>query len=275
MKRTSTLRPSLPPTAIPADTDHRARILDEVDASTLAVSCKATDYAPRTVISAHAHNKHQLIHAVQGIMVVQSEAGRWIVPPTRAIWMPAGQVHMIRCIDALHMRSLFVRPDAMPGLPDTPQTVAISPLLREMINAAVDIPHPYAADSADARLMRCMLDQLHTLPVLPLHLPQPTDKRLQRICRTLQQAPDDTSTLGDWAGRLGIDVKTIQRLFARDTGMTFGQWRQQARLLDGLERLARGDKVVDIALALGYDTPSAFTAMFKRQFGLTPSRFYR
>ena len=123
--------------------------------------------------------------------------------------------------------------------------------------------------------MRLLLDELHALPVLPLYLPQPTDERLQRICSGIAERPDDVSTLADWAATLGIDVKTIQRLFARETGMTFGQWRQQARLLRALERLAVGDKVVDVALALGYDSPSAFATMFKRQFGETPSAFFR
>jgi AraC-like DNA-binding protein len=153
--------------------------------------------------------------------------------------------------------------------------VGVSALLSELIRAAVKVPLPYDADSRDGRLMRLLLDELHALPVLPLYLPQPADERLRRICSRIAEQPDDTSTLADWAVTLGVDVKTIQRLFARETGMTFGQWRQQARLLHGLERLAIGDKVVDIALALGYDSPSAFAAMFKRQFGETPSAFFR
>jgi AraC-like DNA-binding protein len=153
--------------------------------------------------------------------------------------------------------------------------VGISPLLRELILAATAVATPYDADSRAGRLMALLLDEMHTLPVLPLHLPQPADARLQRICAGLAQRPDDPATLADWAERLGIDAKTIQRLFARETGMTFGQWRQQSRLLLGLEQLARGEKVVDVALALGYESPSAFAAMFRRQFGETPSAFFR
>ena len=91
----------------------------------------------------------------------------------------------------------------------------------------------------------------------------------------LAEEPGDAATLADWATELGVDAKTIQRRFARETGMTFGQWRQQARLLHALERLALGDRVVDVALALGYDSPSAFATMFKRQFGETPSAYFR
>ena len=208
-------------------------------------------------------------------MMVAADGGRWIVPPTRAIWMPAGVSHAIRCIGVVRMRSVYVRPDAAPQLPKRSHAVGVSPLLRELIQAAMEVEGDYAAESRDDRVMRLLLDELHALPVLPLHLPQPVDARLRRICARLAARPDDPSTLADWAVELGVDVKTIQRGFARETGMTFGQWRQQARLLHGLERLAVGDKVLDVALALGYDSPSAFATMFKRQFGQSPSEFFR
>ncbi|HTH93874.1 MAG TPA: helix-turn-helix transcriptional regulator [Rhodocyclaceae bacterium] len=249
--------------------------LREIESGTLPVTCRVTNYAPNAVIEPHTHGKHQLVYAIQGVMVVQTSGGVWIVPPTRAIWMPAGTQHSIRCIGAIHMRSLFVMPDAASGLPQVAQAVGISPLLRELIVAAAEVELPYTPKSRDGRLMRLLLDELHALPVLPLHLPQPADARLRKICTRIQREPDDVSTLADWADQLGVDVKTIQRLFARDTGMTFGQWRQQARLLNALERLAQGERVLDVALALGYDSPSAFAAMFRRQFGQTPSSFFR
>ena len=250
------------------------QILDEVDREPAAVSCRATDYPAGWQVPAHAHAKHQLIHAVHGVMIVRAEAGQWVVPPTRGIWMPAGMDHAIGCIGAVQMRSIYVRPAAAPQLPLASSAVAVSPLLRELIKSAVDVRQPHAPNSRDGRLMRLLLDELRTLPVLPLHLPLPTDPRLVTICTRLQLRLDDNSTLSDWAAHLRVDVKTIQRLFASQTGMTFGQWRQQARLLRALELLAGGEKIVDIALALGYDSPSAFATMFKRQFGQTPSQFF-
>lgn len=249
--------------------------LEQTDSNPMPVSGKASDYPAGHVIDRHAHRKSQLIYAVHGVMVVSAEDGQWIVPPTRGIWMPAGQAHWIRCIGVLHMRSIYVQPDAAPHLPAHSQAVGISPLLRELIQAAVAVKGEYAPDSRDGRLMRLLLDELHALPVLPLHLPQPADPRLRRICSRLLERPDDDSTLDDWAARLAVDVKTVQRLFARETGMTFGKWRLQARLQHGLERLATGARVLDVALALGYDSPSAFATTFKRQFGQTPTEFFR
>lgn len=250
------------------------RELLELDRIPAAISTRATDYPSGTVIGRHQHGRHQLVHSIQGVMRVDTDAGQWVVPPTRALWMPAGLVHSIDCISVVHMRSIYVRPGAVAGLPRLPQVVGVSPLLRELIQAAMQVSQPYAPNSRDGRLMRLLLDEMRALPALPLHLPQPTDPRLRRICDRLAAEPDDASTLGDWSRALGLDRKTIERLFVRDTGTTFGRWRQQFRLLRALERLARGDRIVDVALDLGYQSPGAFATMFRRQFGLPPSRFF-
>jgi AraC-like DNA-binding protein len=111
--------------------------------------------------------------------------------------------------------------------------------------------------------------------VLPLHLPMPKDRRLHQICEGLIARPDDTSTVAQWARRLDVTPKTVHRLFFRETGLTFGQWRQQARLLFALERLARGDRIIDVALDSGYASQSAFAAMFRKHFGTPPGAFYQ
>lgn len=134
---------------------------------------------------------------------------------------------------------------------------------------------PFAEDSREARVMRLILDEICVLPTLPLKLSQPSDQRLRVICTALHERPEDNATVADWGLRLGVDEKTIQRLFRKETGMTFGQWRQQARLMQALERIALGERIIDVAGALGYDSPSAFASMFKRQFGTTPSQFFR
>jgi AraC-like DNA-binding protein/quercetin dioxygenase-like cupin family protein len=241
-----------------------------------AVLCRARDYAPGTVIPLHHHpDRHQLVYAASGVLVVQAGAGRWVVPSTRAIWMPAGTGHKVSCIGAVRMRSLYIVPQAIVHAPSGAATVSITPLLAELIRAAADVEQPYAADSRDGHLMQLILDELQALPVLPLHVPQPVDARLQQILQHWETLPDDASTLQDWAVRLGVDAKTIQRLCRRELGMTFGNWRQQIRLVRALERLAHGEKVIDVALSQGYASPSAFTAMFKKRFGQLPSQFFQ
>lgn len=239
------------------------------------VTCRARHYKPGTHIAPHRHRRHQLVFAMSGLMVVRADGGRWVVPSTRAIWVPAGMAHAVDCIAEVHMRSLYVEPDFAPQLPDEAFAVQVAPLLRELLLAASVIETAHVDDSRDGRVVRLLLDELHRMDVLPLHLPSPTDPRLQRICQHIQKHPGDDATLQDWAQALQVDVKTIQRHFASGLGMTFGQWRQQARLLAAMERLAVGDKVIDVALAMGYDSPSAFTSMFKRQLGQTPAAFFR
>lgn len=240
------------------------------------VYCLAKDYAPDHEIPLHRHpDRHQLVYAASGVFVVRAGAGRWVVPSTRAIWMPMGMTHQVSCIDAVRMRSLYILPHAVSDAPAHASAVSVTPLLAALIQSASEVPVPYAADSRDGRLMRLILDELSTLPTLPLHLPEPADPRLRAIERHWDRHADDTLSLQDWAARLGIDARTVQRLCARELGMSFGRWRQQTRLLRALERLAVGEKVIDVALALGYESPSAFTAMFKRRFGQTPTAFFR
>jgi AraC-like DNA-binding protein len=244
------------------------------DRTALPVTALAEDYGDGHVTPAHEHPNAQLIHAVRGVMVVSTTNGQWIVPPTRGLWIPPAVKHSTRMVGAVQMRTAFIRPAAVPDIPDVCVVLKISPLLRELILAAIDIEIPYTADSRAGHITQLMLDEIQQLPTLPLHLPMPSDTRLRRICDAIGSAPADNTTVNAWAQRLQIDPKTIQRLFLRETGMTFGQWRTQARLLIALERLAAGTKVLDISLDLGYESPTAFATMFKKQFGIAPSRYF-
>ncbi|MDX3906095.1 MAG: helix-turn-helix transcriptional regulator [Pigmentiphaga sp.] len=244
--------------------DHRPR----------PVTVMAKDFPAGASTGVHHHPSGQLIYAVHGVMVVHTDMGRWVVPPTRGLWMPPAVRHELRMVGQVRMRTAYVHPEATHDLPGHCAVIAVSPLLRELILAAVGIEGPYQEDSRDGRVMRLLLDELRQLPTLPLRLPRPADRRLRTVCEAIVAAPDDKTTARGWGARLGVDAKTVHRLFLRETGMTFGQWRQQARLLAALERIAEGAKIVDVALELGYASPSAFSTMFKRQFGVTPSAFF-
>ncbi|WP_043114684.1 AraC family transcriptional regulator [Solimonas soli] len=253
-----------------ADTRYRA-----YDHGPAPVTAIANDYRAGHFTHEHEHPYAQLIYAVSGVMIVRTEAGQWVVPPTRGIWMPPRTQHAVRMVGAVQMRSTFIDPALVPDLPTQCAVLAVSPLLRELIVAAVELKPPHAPGSRGEHLSQLLIDELRTLPSLALHLPEARDPRLKRICAHLLAEPADNSTATQWAQRLHVDAKTIQRLFARDTGMSFGQWRQQARLLAALERLARGERVLDTALALGYASPGAFATMFKRQFGVSPSAYFQ
>jgi AraC-like DNA-binding protein len=159
-------------------------------------------------------------------------------------------------------------------LPDRCQVVDMPPLLRELILKAIALPALYDEASAEGRLMQVILDQVETLEIAPLHLPLPRHPRLAPILDALLLHPQDDRDLDTWGRQLGASGRTLARLFQRETGMTFRAWRQQARLLAALSRLAAREPVSTVALDLGYDSLSAFIAMFRRATGTTPGRYF-
>jgi AraC-like DNA-binding protein len=233
------------------------------------------DYPSGASTGVHAHPRGQLLYAIEGVMIVRSAAGIWVIPPNRAAWLVAGLDHEVGMRGDVKIRTVFVDPRAASHLPQASCVLAVSPLLRELIVAAMRVPLDYEPETRDERLLRLLLDELREERVLPLHLPMPRDARLRTVCEALVARPHDVSTAEHWAGQIKVTVKTLHRLFAKETGLTFGQWRQQARLLFALERLARGDRVIDVALDSGYASQSAFAAMFRKHFGMPPSAFYR
>ncbi|MGG4775135.1 AraC family transcriptional regulator [Paenalcaligenes sp. Me52] len=235
----------------------------------------AVEYPHAHLIASHTHTRAQFLYATQGVMVIETSRGRWVVPPTRGVWLLADVKHTVRMSGAVSMRTLFIDPDAAPNLPNTDCVLNVSPLLRELMLEASKIPLDYELDSRDGRLMRLILDELQTLPILPFYLPWPEDKRLKRVCTQLAKQPDTPTTADQWATQLAMSTKTFHRQFRHHTGITFGQWRQLARLLLSLESLAQGTPIVQVALEHGYNSQSAYTAMFKRHFGMTPSAFYQ
>jgi AraC-like DNA-binding protein len=240
----------------------------------MPMAAMEVDYPTGISTGLHAHPSAQLLHAIEGVMIVRSAAGSWVVPPNRAVWLMAGVEHEVMMCGGVKIRTVFIDPGASPHLPRVSCVIAVSPLLRELILSAVQVPLNYRPGTRGEWLMHLLLDELRELRVLPLHLPMPGDERLKSICRSLIANPADSRTAEQWALRLGLTAKTIHRLF-RQTGLTFAQWRQQARLLFALERLAQGDRVIDVALSAGYSSQSAFTAMFHKHFGVPPSAFYK
>ncbi|MBE9608113.1 AraC family transcriptional regulator [Chitinilyticum piscinae] len=235
---------------------------------------KAETYPAGTGTIRHTHPVAQVLFAIEGVMEVETPAGQWITPPSRAIWIPPGEWHQVRMLTRVLVRSVYVRPDAVVNMPATCAVMSVTPLLRELLLAAIGLVPPHAPGSRAERLIHVLLDELQVLPSLPLALPLPDDPLLLPLCQRLREVPDDSRSAGDWAAWLGIDSRTLQRRFQRATGMSFGEWRRQARLLFALQQLAAGRRVLDVAYDAGYASPSAFTAMFRRQFGATPSEFF-
>ncbi|MGC5703796.1 helix-turn-helix transcriptional regulator [Pseudomonas sp. NFXW11] len=230
----------------------------------------------RALTRRHSHPWVQLSYAIAGVLEIQTSGGRFVAPPQRAVWIPAGVPHRVFSSPRTEMRSLYLDCSVTAwAATDSCQVLAVSDLLRELIRAFSELPVEYVEDSADGRLAQVLLDQLAAAPQLDLMLPLPHDPRLRSIYRSLQGHPEQPTTLGQWSEKLGVAEKTLSRLFLKDTGLTFRAWRQRLRLLGALTPLEQGERVTDVALACGYDSTSAFIAAFRQQFDATPGEFFR
>ena len=229
----------------------------------------------RALTRRHSHPWVQLSYAIAGVLEVQTSAGRFVAPPQRAVWIPAGMPHQVFSSPRTEMRSLYLDCSVTAWAAERCQVLEVSSLLRELIRSFSELPVEYAEDAAEGRLAQVLLDQLAAAPQLDLMLPLPHDARLRQICRSLQQHPEQATTLSQWGQKLGVTEKTLSRLFLAETGLTFRAWRQRLRLLGALTPLEQGERVTDVALACGYDSTSAFIAAFRQQFATTPGEYFR
>lgn len=238
-----------------------------------AVTAKARNYCEGET-PPHSHPRAQLVYAGSGVMRVETEVGCWVVPPVRGVWIPAHTVHKVIMLGPVQMRTLYIRQDAAPELPEACCLIEVSPLLRALILALVEEPLDYDRAGRAGQIAALVLSELRFLKVPALHLPMPSEPRLQRLCAELVANPDSRETLETLAGQQATSSRTLARQFQRETGMSFGQWRQQARLVEALGHLANGVPVARVADRLGYRSASAFAAMFRRTLGVEPRRYF-
>jgi AraC-like DNA-binding protein/mannose-6-phosphate isomerase-like protein (cupin superfamily) len=222
----------------------------------------------------HHHKRAQLVYASSGVIVVRTHEGTWVIPPQRAVWVPAGMKHETRTIGAVAMRTVYIAPRVARQFSAHCCVVNVSDLLRALILRAVDVLLAYERNGPDGRVMQMILDEIKSSRSLPLHLSIPTHQRLRDLCTTLQKNPQSHETLERMARKVGLSKRTAERLFVRETNITFSAWRQQARLLRALTQLAAGHSVKQAAFNSGYSSQSAFTSLFKRTFGTTPHRYF-
>ncbi len=222
----------------------------------------------------HSHLRGQVFCVESGLVHVRTAHGSWLLPPHRAGWLPPGEAHKVSISGAMSGWSVLIAPQASQDLPERPCVIGISELMRALVRRAVAWTGQDQLDAGQERMTVVLLDEMRRAPHEPRHLPMPTDRRLLRIATAIYKQPDSPRTLGEWAHWAGLSPRTLSRLFLAETTMSFARWRQQARLVHALERLARGEAVADIADALGYATPSNFIAMFRRSFGDSPGRYF-
>lgn len=231
----------------------------------------ARDLNAAESLTPHSHPWGQVTYAIDGVIRVTVGNSTWIVPPLRAIWIPPGRPHGIVVLEKARLRTLYVDAGHAPFKDDNCEVLEISTLLRELI---VTLSQVDDQEPREAWLTALILDELSRSATRPIRVALPTEKRLKTLCDTLIADPASPLTLRDWSQRVGASERTLARLFAQDLGMTFGQWRQQVRLAHAAPLIASGQPLAQVAAELGYASQSAFSAMFRKTFGQSPSAFF-
>jgi AraC-like DNA-binding protein len=231
----------------------------------------ADDYPAGFIDPFHSHQRSQLCFAASGVMSVVTDTNSFILPPRRAIWIPAGMNHQVACRGRVELHVLYVDPE-LDTQPQHCRVFETSSLVRALIEEILTFEHAYDEAGREGALVRLLLDEIARMPNIDIHAPMPEDKRLLRVCNAILANPADPRDIDDWADIAGMGRRTFTRAFKDNTGMGLATWRQQVRLMEALSLLHAGWPVTSVAYEVGYESPSAFTAMFHRTFGVTPTQ---
>lgn len=224
-------------------------------------------------VTPHHHPRAQIVYLLSGVFHVETPMGSWIVPAGQAMWIPSHVVHDVYSNNAVHAYILFVDESFTSGLPKECVTVKVSTLLTELFRKAIKYGNHYVPEGKEARLVNVMLDEIAEMETASLFLPMAKDKRLMNITDILLNNPSEKINLDELAKRVGASERTISRLFLKETGMTFSEWRKKYLLMSAIVKLDQGQTITCVALELGYSSASAFIAMFRRTLGVPPSHY--
>lgn len=227
----------------------------------------------RSEVPVHRHRQGQLVVALKGGVTCEVSRAVWMVPPRCAVWIPGQMPHSVRATANARICYLFVPPGSV-QLPDQCCTLSISPLVRELILDMADHRSAYAPDSPTGRKAFVLLEELTKMPVEWLYVPTSNEPRMSRIAKMLSDNPADRRTLAEWGKLVAMSERSVARLVQRETGLTFGRWRQQLHLIVAMSQLAAGQPVQRVAGHLGYESVTAFITMFRKAAGKPPARYF-
>jgi AraC-like DNA-binding protein/quercetin dioxygenase-like cupin family protein len=237
-----------------------------------AVSVVTFPMPPGRVFDWHTHPDHQLAWAATGVLTVRTATAAWVLPPTRALWIPAGLRHETLSVGTATMRTLYIRPELCPVSWPDPVPVGASPLLAELIGYLED---PDLGPDRRSHAEAMLADLLQPVTMTTIEVRMPDDERAKQVADALAASPADGRTLAEWGRDVGASERTLARGFVAGTGLAFGRWRALLRLQSALPALAAGEPVGNVARHVGYESASAFVAAFRRETGLTPAAYFR
>ncbi|MEM7446488.1 MAG: helix-turn-helix transcriptional regulator [Pseudomonadota bacterium] len=251
--------------------DNAQRSTDPADYQALPhpVAVMPKVFADGHRIPAHRHARDQLLFAIRGVMRVGTGLDTWVVPPDRALLMPAGQEHSVEMRGEVQMRTLYISPSR----PARIKVLKVTPLLRELISELALEPMDFSGRPRAELIAKLINAEMDRADSVPLTFPLPSDPRLQRLCLRLIEEPSLDASLELLADEIGASAKTLARLCSKELGMRFSEWRRRMRFSAAVERLDQGEPIKSVARSCGYHSASAFTHAFKAEFGVRPSEF--
>lgn len=232
----------------------------------------AKAYPANLLADFHSHPKAQLLYAVSGAMRVETRSTSFIIPPSTALILPAHITHSIFMDGPVDRRTLFIHESVANNAMKKPKVIAVTRLMRELIIEICKEPVDWELNGRGHFIAMLMLDEIERSNIVPVDLALPKDARLYRVVNAIKANPADKRCLADWAEFAGASERTLARLFRTETGLSFRQWRQQARLTIAMSLLTRGDSSQKVASISGFDNQSAFGVAFRKFFGMTPGQ---
>nr|WP_218834688.1 helix-turn-helix transcriptional regulator [Pantoea piersonii] len=248
--------------------------IDKVDNLARDVVAIGNDYAQGFLLAPHRHRRAQLLYGATGQMHVSTRDGEWVVPPQHAVWIPPETLHAVKFV-GVTTRSLYIAPECAARINHSSrcEVISVSPLLRQLLLEAVDVPPLYESER-ECALMNLLLLELAAMPTRGFDIPLPRQPALLALCQTFLLAPTVHDPAERWARAMFMSASTFRRHFLQQTGMSFSAWRQRACVVSALALLIAGKPVNEVALSLGYDNGSSFATMFRRVTGQPPSFYH-
>lgn len=223
----------------------------------------------------HVHHCGQLAYAASGVVSMFTERGNWVVPAKRALWVPPGVAHEMHMRGDVTMVNTYLAPSAIAQarLPTTCQVFGTSPLLRHLFGAALELPSDRTNCGRTLHVFGLLVEEIGIMPQLSLSAPLPADMRLGTACQRFLDGPTQTISIDEMATWAMLSRRTFTRRFKEHMGMTYLAWRQQMCLLESVTRLSNGEAITRVASELGFSSPSAFSTIFRRALGQSPSQY--
>jgi AraC-like DNA-binding protein len=249
----------------------RHSVLKQYDPkSGVSISTLAYEYTAGYNVPEHAHGSDQLIYATHGVMEVSAGLSLWLTPPHLALWIPAWTRHRIRMPGSVSMRALYLRRGLVRSAPAMCTVLHVSSLFRELVLEAVRIGELRMKNHLHCALRDLIVSHLQNASPVPTSVTLPSDSRALGVAQAFITSQADPPSLPALCRQVGVSVRTIERIFLREVGMSFETWRRQVRLMKGIELLVKGCPIKAVAAEVGYRQSSAFVELFRRTLGITP-----